>query len=190
MPRSPSHLLLRAALLSVATLLANPAVHAQANADTVELPLISGWYEGKPVRYVTTDVSDQKAAAEMQANYVPRLANAILPQPASPGGKSAVERIYSFVNFRQGGVLPSVPNPTGSGNADPNYSPLWQVHRVIWQAGRTPRLLTSEEQILAAEEGGDVKIEKTGIIVNCPVVISEFGSLPGIHVRPGGSAQR
>ncbi|WP_237772468.1 DUF7482 domain-containing protein [Herbaspirillum robiniae] len=190
MPLSSPLPLLRAMLLCAASLAAAPAVHAQQNTDTVELPLISGWYEGKPVRYVTTDVSDRQAAAEMGANYVPRLANAIAPQPAAPGQKSAVERIYSFANFRQGGVLPSLPNPTGSGNADPNYSPLWQVHKVIWQAGKTPRLLKSEEEILAAEDGGEVKIEKTGIIVNCPVVISEYGSLPGIRVKLGAGAQR
>ncbi|KAF1039799.1 MAG: hypothetical protein GAK35_03613 [Herbaspirillum frisingense] len=179
-----------AALLSCALMGAAPlSVQAQ-ETDTVELPLISGWFEGKPVRYVTTDVSDRQAAAEMGANYVPRLANAIPPQPPTPGQKSAVERIYSFVNVRQGGVLPSLPQPTGSANADPNYSPLWQVHKVIWQAGRTPRVLKSEEEILAAEEAGEVAIEKTGIIVNCPVVISDYGSLPHVRVKLGGAAQR
>lgn len=176
--------------LWAALALAPVPASAQPAADTVELPLISGWYEGKPVRYVTTDVSDRKAAAEMNANYVPRLANAIAAQPTAPGQKSAVERIYSFANFHQGGVLPSLPMPTGSGNADPNYSPLWQVHKVSWQAGKTPRVLKSEEEILAAEEAGEVKIEKTGIVVNCPVVMSEYGSLPQIRVRLGGGAQR
>jgi hypothetical protein len=172
-----------------AALAAALPAHAQEAADTVELPLISGWYEGKPVRYVTTDVSDRQAAVEMNANYVPRLANAIPPQPAAPGQKGAVERIYAFANFRQGGVLPSLPMPTGSANADPNYSPLWQVHKVRWQDGRTPRVLKSEEEILAAEEAGEVKIEKTGIVVNCPVVISEYGSLPHIRVKLGGQAR-
>jgi hypothetical protein len=160
--------------------------------DLVQLPLISGWYEGKVVRYITTDVSDAQAAADMGANYVPRLANAIPDGPPMPGRKSAVERIYAFTNFRQGGVLPSMPEPTGKANANSNYSPLWQLHKVTWLGKSSPRLLKSEEEVLAAEEAGDVRIDKTVIIVNCPVVMSEAGGrLPGITPRlAGGAAEK
>jgi len=160
-----------------------PGAHAQATGDVVELPLVSGWYDGKVVRYVTTDVSDKKAAAEMGANYVPRLANAI-SQQRQPGQPSAVERIYSFVNFKQGGVLPSLPSPIGAANANLNYSPLWQVHKVTWLAGKQPHVLKSEEEILAAEETGQVSIEKTSLVVNCPVVFSEAdGPLPHVKIH-------
>ncbi|ASU39090.1 hypothetical protein hmeg3_12875 [Herbaspirillum sp. meg3] len=159
------------------------AAQAQQTGDIVELPLISGWYDGKVVRYVTTDVSDKKAAAEMGANYVPRLANAI-NQQRQPGQPGAVERIYSFVNFKQGGVLPSLPSPTGANNENVNYSPLWQVHKVSWLPGKQPRVLKSEEEVLAAEEAGQVSIEKTNLIVNCPVVFSaEGGTLPNIRIH-------
>ncbi len=163
-------LLLQSALCS--------AAQAQQSGDTVELPLVSGWFEGKVVRYVTTDVSDRQAATDMNANYVPRLANALNRQP-QPGQPGAVERIYSFVNAKQGGVLPSLPAPLGAANANLNYSPLWQVHKVRWLPGKKIRLLTSEEQVLAAEEAGDVSIEKTNLVVNCPVVFSAAdGALP------------
>jgi len=47
-----------------------------------------------------------------------------------------------------------------------------------------PRVLKSEEEVLAAEEAGQVSIEKTNLIVNCPVVFSaEGGTLPNIRIH-------
>jgi hypothetical protein len=146
-------------------------------AGTIELPLVSGWFQGRMVHYVTTDVSDANAAQELGANYVPRLANAIPPQPRYPGQPSAIERIYSFGNFKQGGVLPSLPTPAGEGNADRNYSPLWLVHKVNWLPGHPPRVLKSEEEVLAAADKGEVSITQTNVVVNCPVIFSPQGGL-------------
>jgi hypothetical protein len=149
--------------------------------QVIELPLVSGWFDGKPVQYVTTDVSDPDAAIEMQANYVPRLANAIVQiEPGKPG---ALERIYRVVNFQQGSVLPSIPSPTGAANRDRNYSPLWLVHMVRWNDGATPRLLRSEEEILRAEERGELTIAKSNIVVNCPVIFAAGSSLPGTAIK-------
>ena len=165
---------------AAALLLAHPAMSAaqtRSPAGSIELPLVAGWFDGRAVYYVTTDVSDPQAAQEMGANYVPRLADAIPPQPAHPGQRSAVEHIYSFGNFKQGGVLPSIPTPAGAGNRDSNYSPLWLVRKVNWLPGRTPRVLKSEEDILAAADKGEVAVTPTRIVVNCPVIFSEPGGL-------------
>ena len=177
---------LRAGFAAALVACACAAAHAQAQtpAGTIELPLVSGWFQGKMVHYVTTDVSDPVAAKEMGANYVPRLANAIPARPRQPGQGSAIERIYSFGNFRQGGVLPSIPEPTGPGNTDRNYSPLWHVHKVNWTAGHTPRVLKSEEEVLQAADNGEVTITQTNIVVNCPVIFSpQGGLLPGAKIN-------
>jgi hypothetical protein len=148
----------------------------------VELPLVSGWYEGREVQYVTTDVSDPDAAIEMGANYVPRLANAIVP--VAPGKPGAVERIYRVSNFKQGSVLPSIPDPVGAANRNRNYSPIWQVYVVTWAAGTTPRELRAEDEVLDAEEKGQVSISKSNIVVNCPVVFfAGAGLLQGAVIR-------
>jgi hypothetical protein len=169
-------------LLLLQSLLWTPVLsRAQQTGDIVELPLVSGWYDGKVVRYVTTDVSDRQAAVEMGANYVPRLANALNRQP-QPGQPGAVERIYGFTT--QGSVLPSLPAPIGAANANPNYSPLWQVYKVRWLPGRQIRVLKSEEEVLAAEQAGDLSIEKTNLVVNCPVIFTaEHGSLPQVRIH-------
>ncbi len=148
----------------------------------VELPLRSGWYEGQPVDYVTTDVSDLAMAREAGANHVPRLAEALPEGPPRPGQRSSVERIYKVVNFNQGSVLPSVPQPVGAGSRDGSYSPLWVIVKVSWQPGTAPRVLRSEEEVLAAAEKGEVALETTRIVVNCPVVrTARGGALPGVR---------
>jgi hypothetical protein len=41
-------------------------------------------------------------------------------------------------------------------------------------------VLTSEQSILAAEEKGQVGIERTDVVINCPIVsIESGGTLPG-----------
>ncbi|MGZ3254987.1 MAG: DUF7482 domain-containing protein [Burkholderiaceae bacterium] len=151
---------------------------------TVEFPVVSGWYEGRVVQYITTDVSDHDIAKKMGVNFVPRLADAIPPLPHTPGQRSSVERIYSFTNFKQGGVLPSVPEPTGADSTNKNYSPLWQIHTVTWLPGHEPHVLRSEEEVLTAADQGQVSIKQTNIVVNCPVIFSEQGgALPRITIR-------
>ncbi len=153
---------------------------------TAEFPVVSGWYEGRVVQYITTDVSDKEIAKKMGVNFVPRLADAIPPLPHMPGQPSSVERIYSFTNFKQGGVLPSIPEPTGADSTNKNYSPLWHMHAVTWLPGHEPRVLRSEEEVLAAADKGEVTIRETNIVINCPVIFSEQGgALPHVKIKSG-----
>jgi hypothetical protein len=152
---------------------------------TAEFPVVSGWYEGHVVQYITTDVSDQEIAKKIGVNFAPRLADAIPSQPRTPGQASPVERIYSFTNFKQGGVLPSIPEPVGANSINKNYSPLWQMHTVTWLPGHEPRVLRSEEEVLAAADKGEVTIKQTNIVINCPVIFSEQGgTLPRVKIKP------
>jgi hypothetical protein len=138
---------------------------------TVELPLVNCWYNGQVAYYIQTEASDQAVARQQNVHFVARLADAI--------AADAVDDIYAVTNFAQGNVIPSAPIPAGPDNADPEYTPLWRVSTVTWKEGTTPHTLTSEEEVLAAEAAGMVTIEKTNIVVNCPVIFTpEGGSLP------------
>ena len=150
-----------------------------ARVETINLPLIQAWFEGRRVYYVTTDISDAAMAAMMGANYVPRLANTLPPEPKIPGTPSSTDRVYVFPNREQANVLPSAPEPLGPGNRSNAYSPLWQVFKVTWNQGITPAPLRSEQDVLEAEDAGRVTIEPTRIVVNCPVVRIEGDLLPG-----------
>jgi hypothetical protein len=58
--------------------------------------------------------------------------------------------------------------PVAPGQTD--YTPLWGIVTVTWKAGAHRTLLTSAGQVKAAHAAGRLKIEKTALVVNCPVV--------------------
>jgi len=147
--------------------------------ETINLPLIQGWFEGRRAYYVTTDASDAAMSAMMGANYVPRLANTLPPEPKVPGTPSSTDRIYKFPNAEQASALPSAPEPLGAGNASNAYSPLWQIVNVTWNPGVKPVILRSERDVLEAEDAGRITVMPTRIVVNCPVVRIEDELLQG-----------
>ena len=164
-----------AAVLSAAILMMSAVaifaknITAEEKATTVQLPLVQCWYNGQVAYYIQTEASDPDLAAQQNVNYVARLANA--------ANSDAVDDIYHVTNFTQGNVIPSAPIPAGPDNADPDYTPLWQVSLVTWNQGTTPHILKSESEIQAARTAGLIMITKTDIIVNCPVIFTPDGGL-------------
>ncbi len=138
---------------------------------TVELPLVTAWYDGKIGYYIQTEASDPAVAMDQGVNLVPKLTDAI--------AAGVTDDIYVVTNYEQANIIPSAPIPTGPNNADPEYTPLWQVDLVTWNAGATPYTLRSEDDVNAAEAAGDITITQTTIVVNCPVIYTrQGGTLP------------
>ena len=50
------------------------------------------------------------------------------------------------------------------------YPPLWGIWQVTWKANAEKRLLRSFGAIQKAQAAGDVKVSRTSLVVNCPVV--------------------
>jgi len=142
------------------------------------LPVSRAWVDGSKVEYVTTDVSDAAIAEMVGANYVPRLANTI----PEAGGPSALARVYVFPDGEQISIFQVAPQPAGPANADRHYSPLWRVVMVRWLSQDRVKELKSEEELFSAERVGDVDLEVTRVVANCPVTRSADGrSLPGVR---------
>ena len=149
----------------------------------LQLPLLQGWCEGEAVFYVTTDVSDAQVAREKNANYAPRLANALPPSPRQSGRGSAADKVYAVMNFGQDSVFASAPDPMGHLNRYQAYSPLWQMVKVTWKPNQSGRTLRSEEEVLDAAEKGLLVLEETSVVLNCPIVHrGKRGGLPGVQV--------
>lgn len=154
-------------LLSAGLLLSACTGIPGATAQTeVVFPLKQAWVNGHKVGYITTDISDAAMAKLSGVNYVPRL-NATI---ATAGRATAVERVYMFPKGEQINIFQSGPVPTGAANADRDYSPLWRIVLVKWVKSDKTRELKSEEELLGAEDKGDVVLETTSIVANCPVV--------------------
>ncbi|MDD5035647.1 MAG: hypothetical protein PHE55_12905 [Methylococcaceae bacterium] len=171
-------MILMSSALSGTTMAMNNMTHAHRPMPTVELPLVKGWFDGKPVLYLQTEASDADVAKAQGVNYVPRLANAISSQPSS------VDDIYVVTNFTQSNIIASAPIPTGPTNQSADYSPLWQVTTVTWKTPSMAHTLMSEQEVMDAQAAGLVSLEQTQIVVNCPVVYSpDGGKLPNIKFK-------
>jgi hypothetical protein len=122
-------------------------------------------------RYIATDTSAAPMAPMMG------VAAAEATQALTDAGATAP--IYVFMPGLAGpaamGSQPSIFNrPTGH----PDYSPFWDHITVGWNDGVEPRLLIREEEVLAAEEAGEVTLyqgvpdtDPEGFVVNCPAPI-------------------
>ncbi len=139
--------------------------------DEVVLPKQHAWVEGRRVEYVTTDISDATMAVQAGVNHVPRLADAL-----GAGRSSITERVYKFADQTQISVFASGPGTVGGASPDSSYSPLWRLVLVRWRDGAAPRELRSEEAVLAAEDRGELTLDVTAIVVNCPITRGTTGS--------------
>ncbi len=172
----------RGALAWLGALALGGCAHPGTRPRTVTLPLQQAWFEGRLVGYVSTDVSDADMARNMGLNHVPQLAAAAAPAGSPPGTRSAIDRVYMFPGGEQLNVFPSAPQPAGATNANRSYSPLWLVVLAQWQPGHAVQTLRSEEAVLAAAERGALRLTRTTVVANCPVVIDAEG-----RALPGGS---
>jgi hypothetical protein len=139
------------------------------------LPLVRGFADSNEVFYITTEVSDKNLA-----NYLSNLTNSrVVYTPALKYAPAqSLSNIYEFTNGIKGsGPEGFQPNVADSQPGDNNYSPLWKVNLVTWNNGTTPREITSEEDIVNAIKNNELTIKPTEIIVNCPFVTWQDGSL-------------
>lgn len=87
------------------------------------------------------------------------------PVKVAPG--NTVVPLYAPTNG-----VPGQHNITGStiapGTTD--YPPLWGIVNVTWKPGAHKRLLTSFAAIQKAEASGELTLQRTSIVVNCPLV--------------------
>ena len=138
------------------------------------LPAGKAFAEGKEIYFVHTEASDADIAEmltkmmDSPVLYTPGLAT-------SPD--SALAEVYVFDNGLEGmgplGFQADVfNNPPGS----EGYSPLRRLNVVTWTDPAKARLLTSEAEILAAQDAGEVSIKQPGVVINMPFVVWEGGA--------------
>jgi hypothetical protein len=123
--------------------IASPASTRAQAAQTAHLakkPITSGFYQGKTISYFDFGPIKLKSG------------NKLAPIWAITNGASG-----------QRNIIDTVPG-------QPDYSPLWQLNTVTFKSGVTPYLLKSKADVDSAVQKGDVTIQKTGTVVNCPVL--------------------
>lgn len=138
------------------------------------LPTVKGFYDGQEVTFVHTEASDTKVANRLTGMVsspvlvVPELGN--VPD-------SALGNVYVFANGVKGaGPLGFQADVFDSAPTDPIYSPLRELNLVTWTSGVHARVLASAGEIQAAAREGEIRISRSGIVLNMP-----FLTWPGGH---------
>jgi hypothetical protein len=146
----------------------------------------NGFQGGRPVRYVSTDASDEAAAALEDATYAPALNAA--PAPGQDGTDVARTSLAAFVNGQTGAANPQRQglNSAILDGLDPlnvlrwapnqgRYSPLWDVHPAAWVGTPGPAQTdwNAIEDLVAHGRitgPGGAPFGPAGFIVDCPIV--------------------
>src|SRR5918992_3092648 len=141
---------------------------------TIGIPLSKGYVDGEISYFIATDASDEQAVQSITnntgfpINHAPILAMT----PESERGQG-----YLFVN----GVKGEGPNgfqlPVANAvPGDKDYSPIWESNFVSWNDNATARELKSVDEILAAQNNGELTITETNTIVNSPAINMTSGT--------------
>ena len=147
----------------------------ESNITSISIPVSKGYVNGKIAYFISTDATEKQIVSSVSnttkfiINYAPILADT--PQSTHQQG-------YVFINGIKGGGQPNdfqlpvasaTPNSTNS-SENKGYSPLFQINYVKWNNNSNPRILTSVDQILDAQNKGELTIIKTNIVINSPFI--------------------
>jgi hypothetical protein len=141
---------------------------------SIEIPLSKGYVDGKIAYFIATDASDEQAVKSIMnntgftINYAPILAQI----PESQRGQG-----YLFLNGIKGEAPNGFQLPVANAvPGDKDYSPIWESNFVKWNDNATAKELKSVEEILSAQNSGELNVTETDIIVNSPAVNYTSGS--------------
>lgn len=160
-------------LLSVCAVLLAACATQGGEMPTVLLPAGKAFADGEEIFFVHTEASDA-GVAELLSDMMD---SPVLHVPAlADTPETALAEVYVFDNGLEGsgplGYQEDVfNNPPGTDG----YSPLRRLNIVSWVDPANARLLTSESEILAAVDSGEVTITQPGVVVNMPFAVWDGG---------------
>jgi hypothetical protein len=126
-------------------------------ATTISQPVTYGYYDGHVDTMLSTDVSSKTAAASSHINY----SAAMVTQPAGH---------FPSLYLVSGPAAAGQPMVFGSEPGKDDYTPLWDEVTVKWKPGVTPVLLTKDDQINELAGKGQLTVDPTLVVLNCPIV--------------------
>jgi len=140
------------------------------------IPMHKGIYEGSQVLYIITDGSDEdyaKTITEKQEWNV-ELAPVIADVP-----ENALQKLFIFKNGVKGDGIFGFQNEVFSNtpSQESEYSALSSIIEVTWKVGQKEIEFESAVDVIAAEEGGRIEFNETGIVLNTPQIIWPDGQM-------------
>jgi hypothetical protein len=141
----------------------------------IDIPLIKGYVNGKEMYVIATDASDKETADLItnKTGFKTNVASVLSKTPTD-----VLSHAYVFKNGINGDGLFGFQSPVLSAKpGDNGYSPLYQLNTVEWVNHENAQELKSTDEIVAAENNGEVKLEQTNVVVNKPAVKWDGGEL-------------
>jgi len=140
------------------------------------IPMHKGIYEGDQVLYIITDGSDEdyaKTITEKQqwnVEHAPVIAN--VPE-------NTFQKLFVFKNGVKGDGIYGFQNDVFSSTPaqESKYSALSSIIEVTWKIGQKETEFKSAADVIAAEEGGRVEFNETGIVLNTPQIVWPDGQM-------------
>ncbi|MGY5151272.1 MAG: DUF7482 domain-containing protein [Candidatus Nitrosopumilus sp. bin_6a] len=140
------------------------------------IPMHKGIYEGDQVLYIITDGSDEdyaKTITEKQqwnVEHAPVIAN--VPE-------NTLQKLFVFKNGVKGDGIYGFQNDVFSSTPaqESKYSALSSIIEVTWKIGQKEIEFKSAADVIAAEEGGRVEFNETGIVLNTPQIVWPDGQM-------------
>lgn len=140
--------------------------------EAPRIPPVFAYYRGEPIAFIHTEVSDVEIAGVfegMMGSPVPVVASlADLPEAARG-------TVYVFTNGltpadTPAGPLGFQPDVFTQVPGDDGYTPLVEIVEVTWTDPSQATLLASVDQITAVESDGAVTSNRSGVVVNAPLL--------------------
>ncbi len=132
------------------------------------VPAVKGYLDGQEIRFIHTESSDPQVAqmlTTMMGSPV-LVVRSLASVPAS-----SLAPVYVFQNGVKGeGPFGFQPDVFDSGPTRPEYTPLRAVQLVKWRDESRAVLLKSADEVRQAESRGEVTIERSGAVVNMPLL--------------------
>ncbi|MEJ7642090.1 MAG: hypothetical protein WKF36_07830 [Candidatus Nitrosocosmicus sp.] len=136
--------------------------------ESISVPVSKGYVNGNISFFMATDASVKEIVSSVtnttnfHINYAPSLANT---------SESARQQGYVFTNGIRGEGQAGFQLPVASSAPDDEkYSPLFAIDYVKWNDDSNARVLKSVNEVLEAQNNGEISITKTNIVINIPGV--------------------
>ena len=146
----------------------SPIEPANTSTESISVPVSKGYVNGNISFFIATDASVKEVVSSVtnttnfNINYAPSLSNT---------SESSRQQGYVFTNGIRGEGQAGFQLPVASSAPDDeNYSPLFAINYVEWNDGSNARVLKSVNEVLEAQNNGEISVTKTNIVINSPSV--------------------
>ena len=140
--------------------------------DAPQAPPVFGYYDGEPIAFIHTEVSDAAIAQVLEGMMGS-------PVPVVPSLAEVPDRARGTVYVFTNGIVPDdtpagplgfQPDVFDSAPGDEAYTPLREIVEVTWTDESQARLLTAAADIRTAADDGTLTLDPTGVVVTAPLL--------------------